>query len=163
MILGLLDQYDANKDGQLDQTELAQLRKDVEAGKLPGPAGLRGQRGPGQLPKDLIEKYDLNKDGKLDESERAALRADVEAGKIQPPGPGLRGQGRGGPDALGAPSAKDVLQKFDTDKDGKLDEAELTAFLKDMAQHRPPMRGRRGPGGPGGPGGPPPAGDAPGE
>jgi hypothetical protein len=157
----LLDKYDTNKDGQLDQTELAALRKDIDDGKIgpPGGAGPRGPGGPGggprpPLPKEILDKYDVNKDGKLDETERAALHKDIEAGLVQlPPGAGQHGpRGAGGPGMRPPPTAKDILDKFDVDKDGKLDEAELTAFLKDMRQHRPPP--------PGGPGGPPP-GDAP--
>jgi Ca2+-binding EF-hand superfamily protein len=161
----LLEKYDINKDGQLDQTELAALRKDIDDGKIGppaggppgGPAGRRGPGGPGgrpPLPKEILDKYDVNKDGKLDEAERAALHKDIQDGKIQLPGGGPQGQG--GPGLGHPPTAKEIMAKFDVDKDGKLDETELTAFLQDMRQHRPP------PGGPGGPGpGGPPPGDAP--
>jgi hypothetical protein len=100
-------------------------------GNLPG-----GPRfGP---PKEILEKYDVNKDGKLDETERAALHQDIVDGKIQPPPfrPGRHGM-RPTP-----PNAKEVIAKFDTDKDGKLDEAELAAFF---AAHRPPMPPGPGP------------------
>jgi Ca2+-binding EF-hand superfamily protein len=163
MLQGLLDKYDANQDGVLDQTELAALRKDVAEGKVTPPRG--GPGGPGQpggfrgpeksgapqrrLPKDLLDKYDLNKDGKLDESERAALHKDIEDGKISPPN---HGRGPGGPGGPPPPlSAAQILEKFDADKDGKLDESELAAFVKDMEAHRPPP-----PPGFAGPGGPPP-------
>src|SRR5436190_17717520 len=65
----LLAKYDANNDGQLDQTELATLRKDIDDGKIAPPGGLRGRGpggpggpgaiggpggpGPGRLPKEL--------------------------------------------------------------------------------------------------------------
>ncbi len=147
----ILEQYDINKDGQLDQSEMAALQKDIDEGKIQPPGRGMGP-GPGGLPREILEKYDVNKDGKLDENERAALRADIEAGKIQPPprfGRGPRGlHGPGGPPPP-PPSAQEILQKFDLDKDGKLDEAELTAFLKSMP--RPPF-------GPPGAGGPPPDG-----
>lgn len=42
----LLEKYDANKDGKLDDTELTALGKDVYEGKLPPPG--RGPRGPGE-------------------------------------------------------------------------------------------------------------------
>ncbi|HWX19217.1 MAG TPA: EF-hand domain-containing protein [Candidatus Binatia bacterium] len=162
----LLEKYDVNKDGALDQNELAALRKDIEEGKIgppPGGPGLRGPGGPGPgpLPKEIMDKYDVNKDGKLDETEREALRRDIEAGIVQLPPPG---HGHPGPGAPGfrPPTAKEVLDKFDTDKDGKLDETELAAFLEDMQRHRPPPRGP-GQGPMGGPprGGPPAGGPSP--
>ncbi len=147
-LLGLLDKYDVNHDGQLDAAELAALRKDIEEGKLPPPPGGRVGRGPGgppPLPKDILDKYDLNHDGKLDESERAALQKDIREGKVQLP---FRGPGPGGPGGPGfrpLPTAADVLARFDADKDGKLDEAELTAFLNEMKSRMPLGRGRGGP------------------
>ncbi len=153
-LLGLLDKYDVNHDGQLDANELAAFRKDIQEGNLPPPPGGRGPRGPGgppPLPKEILDKYDVNHDGKLDETERAALHKDIQEGKVQLPFPG---PGPGGPGFRPFPTAADVLAKFDADKDGKLDEAELTAFLNDLKSHRPGP-GRRGPGGPP-PGGAPP-------
>jgi hypothetical protein len=55
----LLQQYDKNHDGKLDESEKEAMRKDQEAKR-----------------KELIAKYDKNGDGKLDESEMAAARAD---------------------------------------------------------------------------------------
>jgi hypothetical protein len=93
--------YDANQDGQLDETERAALHADMEAGKIARPEG----RGPGNGPRrqgpppEVVAKYDTNQDGQLDETERAALHADMEAGKIARPegrGPGAGGRkGRG--------------------------------------------------------------------
>ena len=155
LLAGLLDKYDVNKDGQLDQNELATLKRDIAEGKLPPPpmaGGFRRAGGlpggpPPPLPREILDKYDVNHDGQLDESERAALHKDIQDGKIQlPAGAGLRAPG--GP----PPTAKEIIAKYDTDKDGKLDETELAAFLKDMHQRRRP---------PVGPGGPPPGGPAP--
>ena len=146
LLAGLLDKYDVNKDGQLDQTELAALKQDIADGKIGPPPMAGGPRHPGGPPplsKEILDKYDVNHDGKLDESERAALQKDIQDGKVQlpPPGPGMRGPG--GP----PPTAKEIIAKYDTDQDGKLNETELAAFLKDMHAHRPP---------PPGPGAPPP-------
>ena len=55
--------------------------------------------------------------------------------------------------------AKELLAKFDLNKDGMLDETELAALLKDMQAHRPPPPPLAG--GPAGPHGPPPPLDAP--
>jgi hypothetical protein len=63
-----LAKYDANKDGQLDETETAAWKADIAAKtKATKEANLA--------------KYDLNKDGKLDETEKAAMKADEEAVK----------------------------------------------------------------------------------
>ena len=108
---------------------------------------------PGQHLKELLQKYDVNHDGILDKDELAALNQAIDEGKIGPP-PGAAGRGprRGArPGMAGPPSAQDVLDKFDADKDGKLDASELASFLADMQKHRPPPPGRFGPGA----GGPP--------
>ncbi len=131
----LLQKYDANHDGQLDQTEMAALQKDIADGKIqpPGPALGRGPRGPGgppaHFPKEILDKYDLNHDGQLDESERAALHQDILDGKIAPPRFGAGPRGPRGPGFAQRPTAQQVLERFDTNKDGMLDAAELTAFL----------------------------------
>ena|SRR6059036_518753 len=52
----LLEKYDKNGDGKLDQSEREAIRKDKEA--------------------EALKKYDKNGDGKLDKSEREAARAD---------------------------------------------------------------------------------------
>ncbi len=130
-----------------------------DASEPSGPPGdtQQGRPGPGSLLLNLLDKYDANHDGQLDQTELAKLRSDIQAGKIQPPRRGMGGAGGpSGGNAQGMhqpPSAKDLIKQFDADNDGKLDEAELTAMLKFMHEHRPPMHGRGGPGGPGGPGG----------
>src|SRR5215469_11950828 len=123
----------------------------------PPSGGPQGRPGPGTLLLSLLDKYDANHDGVLDQTELANLRSDIQAGKIVPPRHGGPGAPAGGNDASmhQPPSAKDLIKQFDTDNDGKLDEAELTAMLKFMHEHRP-MHGPGGPGGQGGPGGPPP-------
>ena len=120
----------------------------------PPPGGPHGRPNPGMLLLSLLDKYDTNHDGVLDATELAALKKDIQDGKIQPPG---RSRGPGDGDSAGPrqpPSVEALLEKFDTNKDGKLDATELEALLKDLRAHRPPMGGPRG-----GFGGPPPGGD----
>lgn len=135
----IMEKYDANKDGQLDETERAALKQDIADGKIQppqrGPGGPGGPRPPmGPPPKEILEKYDVNKDGKLDDTEHAAIRKDIEAGKLQPPGR------RGGP-------PPEILKQYDTDQDGKLSETERAALEKDVADGKlpPPPRGHRPP------------------
>ncbi len=142
----ILQKYDANHDGQLDQSEMAALQKDIADGKVqpPGPPPGRGPRGPGgppaHFPKEILAKYDLNKDGQLDESERSALHQDIQEGKIQPPRFGAGPRGPRGPWFGERPTAEQILNRFDADKDGKLDASELSAFLNaapPRLQHAP--------------------------
>lgn len=53
----ILEKYDKNKDGKLDQEERDALRKDREA--------------------ERVKRYDKNGDGKLDEQEEQAARNEV--------------------------------------------------------------------------------------
>jgi len=77
---------------------------------------------------------------------------------VGPPGGGFPG-GPGGPGGMG--QSLQVKERFDADKNGRLDAEERKAARAWVKENRP-QRGRRG-GGPGGPGGfgGPPGGDAP--
>lgn len=59
----LLERFDTNKDGQLDESERAAMKKAFEAKRA-------------ERHQEMLAKYDLDKDGKLSESERAAARQD---------------------------------------------------------------------------------------
>ncbi len=59
----LLQKYDTNKDGKLDDSERAQMKADFQAKREAEKAA-------------MLQKYDTNKDGKLDDTERAAMRSD---------------------------------------------------------------------------------------
>ncbi len=57
----VLDKFDTNKDGKLDETERAAMEKDA----------------------DIIKKYDKNGDGKLDATEKAGLAKDIQEKKAK--------------------------------------------------------------------------------
>src|SRR5215472_13316925 len=62
----ILDKYDVNKDGKLDDTERAALEKDIADGKLPAPpAGLQGGPGPSsRVPlsaQEILARFDTDK------------------------------------------------------------------------------------------------------
>jgi hypothetical protein len=61
-----LEKYDANKDGQLDESETAKMNADKETAK-----------------KVRLEKYDTNKDGKIDKTEAEVEKADKEKAKAE--------------------------------------------------------------------------------
>jgi EF hand/Synaphin protein len=95
---GVMQKYDANGDGKLDDGERAKLHADMKAKRE-------------AMKADMLAKYDINKDGKLDKTERAVMkneRAEVAFKKADTNNDGqlsldefkqLRqhhGQGRGG-------------------------------------------------------------------
>jgi len=95
---GVMQKYDANGDGKLDDAERAKLHTDMKAKRE-------------AMKADMLAKYDINKDGKLDKTERAVMkneRAEVAFKKADANNDGqlsldefkqLRqhhGQGRGG-------------------------------------------------------------------
>jgi hypothetical protein len=139
----IVARYDANQDGQLDETERAALHADIEAGKVARPEG----RGPGNGPRrqgpppEIVARYDANQDGQLDEAERAALHADIEAGKVARP----EGRGPGnGPRRQGPPP--EIVARYDANQDGQLDETERAALHADIEAGKVARPEGRGPG-----------------
>ncbi|MDB4953102.1 MAG: calcium-binding protein [Myxococcales bacterium] len=57
----IIQKYDANKDGKLDDTERAAMRADFKAKHAERKA-------------QMLARFDTNKDGKLDDAERAVMR-----------------------------------------------------------------------------------------
>lgn len=123
-----------------------------------GPPGRDGQRPP---PPRIIAALDANGDGVIDADEIANASVALAKldkngdGKLTPdefigPRPGGPG-GFGGPDGPHGPPPKEILDKYDLNKDGKLDESERAALRKDIEDGKiqPPSHPR-------GPGGPPP-------
>lgn len=129
----IMKQFDANGDGQLDQTEREAVRKHMESMRGDaggrGGQGAQGQRGgqggrggQGQRGGNPMAEFDANGDGKLDDSERAAASAAMRE----------RTQGD-----------ERAMKRFDTDGDGKLSDAEWGKASKAM-QDRMGQGGRGG-------------------
>tara|TARA_B110000444_G_C18510929_1_gene442241 strand:+ start:92 stop:616 length:525 start_codon:yes stop_codon:yes gene_type:complete len=108
----MMKQFDANGDGQLDQTEREAVRKHMES--MRGDAGGRGEggqggrSGQGRRPNPMAE-FDANSDGKLDKSERAAMREGLQ-------------------------SNDQAMKRFDTDGNGKLSDAEWGVASKAVSE-----------------------------
>lgn len=118
----LLEKFDTNKDGQLSPEERAKAQEEML--KMSGQAG-------GPNFQEFLKKFDKDGDGKLNDRERAAA---MEAAQK------IRAQGGGNGPQVGAPSfpaeggiPADILQKFDKDGDGKLNDAEQAAAKKALA------------------------------
>jgi len=100
----LLEQFDADGDGRLNEQERKQAREKFaerfgrrpgtpgEAGRRPGPGG-PGRRGP--LTVDMIfERFDVNQDGQLSRDEVGKMLATMRAGREAGRRPGPGGEGR---------------------------------------------------------------------
>ncbi len=115
---------------------------------MQGPRGQRhGMMNPEQQ-KQMLEKFDTDKDGKLSDEERKAMREEFMKNRPQRPqmpgqpgAQGPQGQHRG---MMDPERQKQMLEKFDTDKDGKLSDEERKAMREEFMKNRPQMPGRRG-------------------
>jgi len=96
----------------------------------------------------MMERYDANHDGTLDDSERAAMRAAKEqrmqqrgaGGQLGGPGnmgAGQRhGRGMGMSDEQRQARKQKMLERFDANHDGKIDEAERSQIREQMGKMR---------------------------
>lgn len=155
MAAHLMEKFDANKDGELEQDELTEALKALRRHHPPGPGGSPGG---GAL-----------QSGTGHETLSSQLAAGQSGQTRGPQGGGRQGAGQGGPGADGGhrPPPADIvaahmIERFSSDKKG-LTQEELAKALEERREHRGLQGGghRGGPGG--GPGGAPvgtPAGGA---
>jgi hypothetical protein len=99
----LLEKFDTNHDGKLDETEMAAAK-----------AFLKQKRE--ELHKKLLEKFDANHDGKLEPDERAAAKAAMQQRRAAHGGAGRSAKANktsSVPDATDSPSEseKEAVQK----------------------------------------------------
>lgn len=137
----MLEKFDLDKDGQLNDEEKAAMKAEMQKRRAErGPRGPRPEGGmhPGNRRRphserpEMIKKYDTDQDGQLSEEERAALRNDVKAGR----------------EARREKFHRAFMERFDTNKDGVLSEEEKEAAKAARGEGR---RGHRRPGRPFGP------------
>ncbi len=125
MMKRILEKFDTNKDGQLSAEEKANAQAEVLKGAGPGF-------------EEFLKRFDRDGDGRLNEREQAAAREAAQK---------IRAQGGGGPQ-VGAPQffggnneiPAAVLEKFDKDGDGKLNDKELAAAKKAQSGKRERMK-----------------------
>jgi Ca2+-binding EF-hand superfamily protein len=125
----MMQRFDKNKDGRLDDIEKAEMKKEHQR---------------------ILEQFDKDNDGRLDLEERKAFMQ--ERRKKFGPRPGgdaAKGPQKDRPDAprMNPQRHQQILEKFDANDDGKLDEQERRAAFK---KHRERM-GRERKGADGGP------------
>jgi Ca2+-binding EF-hand superfamily protein len=114
MMKQLLEKFDTNKDGRLSAEEKANAQ-----------AEMMKKAGPGL--EEFLKRFDRDGNGRLDEREQAAARQAAQK---------IRAQGGGGPQVgppitfAGNEIPTAVLEKFDKDGDGKLNDKEMAAAKK---------------------------------
>jgi Ca2+-binding EF-hand superfamily protein len=124
MMKRLLEKFDANKDGRLSPEERAKAQEEMlkNAAQAGGPAF-----------QEFLKKFDRDGDGKLNDRERAAAMEATQK---------IRAQGGGGGPQVGAPLfvgneiPAAVLEQFDKDGDGKLNDKEMAAAKKAQSGKR---------------------------
>lgn len=122
----LLERFDTNKDGKLDDAERAKAKEAMAERRKDGGGGPRGE----EFRAKMLEKYDANKDGKLDDAEKAKAREEfAKNGPRREPSPEMKAR---------------MLEKYDANKDGKLDDAEKAKAHEEFRKDHP---GGRRPGG----------------
>ena len=104
----LLEKFDAGKDGKLSDSE----RDAAHAAQKENGGRLRAK---------VLEKFDADKDGKLSNSEREVAKAALKARQEKNGATGPNGEKAAG---RAAAQRQKMLEKFDEDKDGQLNEAE---------------------------------------
>jgi Ca2+-binding EF-hand superfamily protein len=126
----MMRRFDKDGDGKLDDAEKAEMEKHK---------------------KEILAKYDKDGDGQLGPEERKAFMDDRRKEMGAPGGPGMPG-GPGGPGGENHPrltpeERRKIMEKFDKDGDGKLNEEERKAAFEAHRERIGKERGeRRGPG-----------------
>jgi Ca2+-binding EF-hand superfamily protein len=121
MMKRLLEKFDTNKDGRLSPDEQAKAQEEM----------LKNAGGPAF--QEFLKKFDRDGDGKLNDRERLAAMEAVQK---------IRAQGGGGPQAgppivfAGNETPAAILEEFDKDGDGKLNDEEMAAAKKAQSGKR---------------------------
>ena len=102
-------------------------------------------RGPNpEMRQKMIEKFDKDGDGKLNEEERAAAREFMQERRARRDGEGGPPWARDGerPQGPNPEMRQKMIEKFDKDGDGKLNEEERAAARKFMQERRAQREGK---------------------
>ena len=108
----IIKRYDTNKDGKLDEAEVAAVKEQTLMAGQEKRAERRDRVQ--ERAGERIKEFDTNGDGKLDEAEKAAMETTVRARMEKRPL---------------------VMKRLDTDGDGKLSDAEWAAGRDKILGH----------------------------
>lgn len=130
----MMEKYDADKDGKLNDAERTKMREEMQAQRT----------NKGEASKEvpdidqLMKKYDKDVNGELSKAEFEQYLKDSKTRQRQG---GERGEGseraEGGErgergERGGRGNREEMMKKYDTDGDGKVSEAEKTAMREEM-------------------------------
>jgi Ca2+-binding EF-hand superfamily protein len=121
----LLQQFDRNGDGQIDEQEKKAAAEMMHQRMMQAIQS-------GNVPEELKKRLDRNGDGKLDPQELAAAKDMLGQMPHGSGGQGFGGQSTGGSATGEMPIPPEMIKKFDKNKDGKLDDTEKKAAYAAM-------------------------------
>lgn len=140
----MLEKFDTNKDGKLDESEMAARKAELSKHRADrgdrharpeGAVHPGNRRRPHSERPAMLEKFDSDKDGQLNEQEHKNLKDAVKKHRE-----GRQEKSRERRDDF----RKGFIEKFDTDKDGKLSDEEKEAAKKQRGERVPGPKGKRG-------------------
>ncbi len=148
----MMERFDTDRDGQISAEERAAAHAEMNNRRPQGPEGNvhpGNRRRPHSERPEMIERFDTDGDGQLSPEEHEALRAAAQnrRGERAQRGPrGERPEGNVHPGNRRRPHGErpEMIERFDTDGDGQLSEAEREA-ARTAVQGRRGERGQRGP------------------
>lgn len=127
----LLEKFDADKSGDLSDTELSDLLAKGRPGAGKKPAVRKGNREgkPGfkVAREKIVEKFDTDGDSQLNEAEKEAMKAKM----LQEENKMFRARMASDPKFKAR-----MLEKLDADKSGDLSDEEINAHLRERLQNR---------------------------
>lgn len=124
----LLQRFDTNHDGKLDEDETAAAHEAMLKEQMDRQAAVTAAPGGAQFRQQMLEKFDKNHDGRLDDDERAEMQKYLQAQGLGP----------------GGVVREELIKRFDKNGDGKLDADETAAMQKFLQERR--AQGGGGPG-----------------
>jgi hypothetical protein len=137
-----MEKFDTDKDGQISDAEKEAIKAQFEAKKA-------------EMKAKFMEKFDTDKDGQLSDAEKEAAKAEFKknAPKFRKHGrhgkrcgrccgkkfqrPQLTEEQKAQFEAKKAERKAKFMEKFDTDKDGQLSDAEKEAIKAEFAKRGP--------------------------
>ena len=161
-----MEKFDADKDGQISDAEKEAIKAEFakrgpkrQRPELTEEQKAKFEARKAEMKAKFMEKFDADKDGQLSDAEKEAAKAEFQkrgpkgpkCGKKGPRRPGCCGKKAERPqlteeqkaemkakfEARKAEMKAKFMEKFDTDKDGQLSDAEKEAAKAEFQKHAP--------------------------